>query len=135
MPHVHFRNRPSPKICHSSRSSGDSPQKQHDDCSRPRAEGNDKGNSPKMPPSVDAVWGQLFDLRWRPTERLHEVYRGLANHMVSGIVLWLIDRRADTEMQIESFEPKNSTVLTTNKLSRFYDRFECEHEIFPFAGR
>ena len=54
--------------------------------------------------------------------------------MVSGMVLWPMDRLTDIEMQIESFEPKNSTVLTTNKLSRFYDWFECKHEIVPFVG-
>ena len=37
-------------------------------------------------------------------------------------------------MQIELFTPKRSSVLTTRKLFRFYERFACEHEILPFMG-
>lgn len=32
--------------------------------------------------AVDMKWGQLFDDKWRPTDRLRSVYRGIANYLV-----------------------------------------------------
>ena len=67
------------KICHSSGSEeGERPRQ---NSSRPRVKENKK-RCPELSP-VDLKWGRLFDGQSKPTERLHKIYRGVANYVVS----------------------------------------------------
>jgi len=39
--------------------------------------------------TIDQKWGRLFDGEGKPTKRLGQFLRGLANHIVGGLVLYL----------------------------------------------
>ncbi|ORY56108.1 uncharacterized protein BCR38DRAFT_490767 [Pseudomassariella vexata] len=59
-------------------------------------------------------WGELFDENGYATHRLGQVLRGLAKYM------------------IEEYPPKNSLVITPDKLGLFYSNYRLDSEVFPF---
>ena len=79
---VHFRDRPSPRIGHPSGSSSDPPQRQSG--TRLLVKDDERQGSDMSSP-MNSSRERLFDSKWRPTERLHDVYREIANHMVRGL--------------------------------------------------
>ncbi|KAM0352962.1 hypothetical protein ACHAPU_001846 [Fusarium lateritium] len=64
--------------------------------------------------AVDMKWGTLFDDKGEPTERLGQVLRGIANYLV------------------REYSPRNSLVITPEKLRVFYHEYKLEAETFPF---
>lgn len=64
--------------------------------------------------AVDLKWGKLFDDKGEPTERLGQVLRGIANYLVL------------------EYSPRNSLVITPEKLRVFYHEYKLESETFPF---
>ncbi|KAI9776193.1 MAG: hypothetical protein M1839_000514 [Geoglossum umbratile] len=55
------------------------------------------------PTALDKTWRELFDVSNKPTKRLGELLRGLANHIIA------------------DFEPKGSIVVTPSKMARYYE--------------
>lgn len=63
---------------------------------------------------LDRTWGRLFDDDEKPTGRLGQLLRGLANHI------------------IKDFEPCNSIVVTPTKLAKFYETYRLSSEVYPW---
>ncbi|KAG4031658.1 hypothetical protein MFRU_008g00230 [Monilinia fructicola] len=67
--------------------------------------------------TIDQKWGRLFDSDSRPTERLGQFLRGLANHIV------------------DDFAPKKSIVITPSKMAAYYGAYPIDHkEIHPYVS-
>ncbi|ESZ96847.1 hypothetical protein SBOR_2768 [Sclerotinia borealis F-4128] len=67
--------------------------------------------------TIDHKWGRLFDNDSRPTERLGQFLRGLANHIV------------------DDFAPKKSIVITPAKMAAYYNAYPIDNkEIHPYAS-
>jgi hypothetical protein len=64
--------------------------------------------------AVDLKWGRLFDDKGDPTARLGQVLRGIANYLVV------------------EYSPRNSLVVTPEKLTAFYHEYKLDNETFPF---
>ncbi|KAH7173767.1 uncharacterized protein B0J16DRAFT_196817 [Fusarium flagelliforme] len=64
--------------------------------------------------TVDLKWGRLFDDKGDPTARLGQVLRGIANYLVV------------------EYSPRNSLVVTPEKLKAFYHEYKLDNETFPF---
>ncbi|KAG4438865.1 hypothetical protein IFR05_005654 [Cadophora sp. M221] len=70
--------------------------------------------------TVDPIsrrWGILFDPEGKPTQRLGQFLRGIANNLI-----------------VESF-PRNSLVVTTDKMAAFYATYALDKEPHPFLWR
>lgn len=65
--------------------------------------------------TIDKRWGRLFDNEGSPTERLGQILRGLANHL------------------IEEFIPKRSIVIPPTKMAAFYSKHKLEKETQRFT--
>ncbi|TVY73342.1 hypothetical protein LSUE1_G008512, partial [Lachnellula suecica] len=63
--------------------------------------------------TIDQKWGRLFDSAGIPTQRLGDILRGLANHM------------------IEDFYPKKSIVVTPVKMAAYYQTYTLDKEPHP----
>ena len=65
---------------------------------------------------LEKYWGKLFDAEGQSTERLRRFLEGLALRL------------------IEDYEPKNSLVITPNKMQRFYEDTKLDErpEIYPW---
>ncbi|KAI9682682.1 MAG: hypothetical protein M1829_006669 [Trizodia sp. TS-e1964] len=63
----------------------------------------------------EKAWGQLFNEYGKPTERLGQFLRGLANHI------------------IKSFEPRQSIVITPVKMAKFYESTKLDNEMYPWS--
>ncbi|KAL8336364.1 hypothetical protein RB601_000267 [Gaeumannomyces tritici] len=77
--------------------------------------------SPTIPsgtqPSVsDEKWGRLFDQSGQPTARAEEVFKSIADHIITEVA------------------PRKSIVITPEKLAEFYSRHGLLNERFPFAS-
>ncbi|TGO23896.1 hypothetical protein BPAE_0118g00230 [Botrytis paeoniae] len=67
--------------------------------------------------TIDHKWGRLFDNDSRPTERLGQFLRGLANHIV------------------DDFAPKRSIVITPSKMATYYSSYPVNNkEIHPYVS-
>ncbi|CAD6442533.1 28b041ef-dfbf-48f0-8e2b-1840cb53fe90 [Sclerotinia trifoliorum] len=66
--------------------------------------------------TIDHKWGRLFDNESRPTERLGQFLRGLANHIV------------------DDFAPKKSIVITPSKMAAYYSAYPIGKEIHPYVS-
>ncbi|KAB8290240.1 hypothetical protein EYC80_011108 [Monilinia laxa] len=67
--------------------------------------------------TIDQKWGRLFDSDSRPTERLGQFLRGLANHIV------------------DDFAPKKSIVITPSKMAAYYGAYPIGNkEIHPYVS-
>lgn len=66
--------------------------------------------------TIDQKWGRLFDSEGRPTTRLGQFLRGLANHI------------------IEDFPPKRTIVVTPAKMALYYTSHALETEIHPLVS-
>lgn len=65
---------------------------------------------------LEKVWGTFFDEEGQTTKRLHLLLHGVAQHL------------------IEDYEPKNSLVITTHKMQRYYEEttLSDQPEIYPW---
>lgn len=63
---------------------------------------------------LERVWGTLFNEQGQATPRLGQFLRGIATHL------------------IEDYEPKNSLVITPNKIQRYYEETKLTNEIYPW---
>lgn len=65
---------------------------------------------------LEKVWGRFFDDEGQSTKRLHLLLHGVAQHL------------------IEDYEPKNSLVITTHKMQRYYQEttLSDQPEIYPW---
>ncbi|CZS88046.1 hypothetical protein WAI453_000442 [Rhynchosporium graminicola] len=63
--------------------------------------------------TIDQKWGRLFESDGKPTQRLGQFLRGLANHI------------------IECFPVKNSIVVTPSKMAAYYAAHTLEKEPHP----
>ncbi|KAL2071396.1 hypothetical protein VTL71DRAFT_12631 [Oculimacula yallundae] len=63
--------------------------------------------------TIDHKWGRLFESDGKPTQRLGQFLRGLANHIIDG------------------FPPKNSIVVTPSKMAAYYAAHTLEKEPHP----
>ncbi|KAI9770809.1 MAG: hypothetical protein M1840_003059 [Geoglossum simile] len=77
---------------------------------------------PSSEPTVlDKTWRDLFDASNKPTKRLGELLRGLANHIIA------------------DFEPKGSIVVTPSKMAMYYEVVKIPDETcvwsYQFKGR
>ncbi|KAL3422428.1 hypothetical protein PVAG01_06584 [Phlyctema vagabunda] len=66
--------------------------------------------------TIDKCWGRLFDNEGNPTERLGQILRGLANHI------------------IDEFAPKRSIVIPPSKMATFYTNHKLDKETHRFAS-
>ncbi|CAM1509477.1 Fc.00g032160.m01.CDS01 [Cosmosporella sp. VM-42] len=66
--------------------------------------------------AVDIKWGNLFDERGDPTQRLGQFLRGIANYIIA------------------EYSPTNSMVVTPDKLLAFYSKYKLESEAVPFQN-
>ncbi|RDW82113.1 hypothetical protein BP6252_03225 [Coleophoma cylindrospora] len=66
--------------------------------------------------TIDKRWGRLFDSEGNPTERLGQILRGLANHI------------------IEDFTPKRSIVIPPSKMAMYYADHKMDSEVHPFTS-
>ena len=87
---------------------------------------------------VERIWQPLFDSQCRPTKRLGQFLRGLANHIVR-INMFLppyfrVKKVANRLSQIEEFEPCQSIVITPKKLLNFYKAVPVPDDIYPWHG-
>ncbi|KAK9778807.1 hypothetical protein SCAR479_04430 [Seiridium cardinale] len=76
-----------------------------------RPAGGVKATSNSYPP---IEWGELFDKSGYATLRLGQVLRGLAHHITNEYV------------------PKDSLVVTPEKIVAFYTKYQLEAEVIPF---
>ena len=87
---------------------------------------------------VERIWQALFDSESRPTQRLSQFLRGLANHIVRirpkqySVVVLLRSILIFSSSQIKDFEPKQNIVITPNKMLDFYKAFSVPDEYFPW---
>jgi hypothetical protein len=87
---------------------------------------------PSSEPTVlDKTWRELFDASNKPTKRLGELLRGLANHIVS--LQWhSLDVSSEwwltSEPQIADFEPRGSIVVTPSKMAEYYEIVKIPNE-------
>ncbi|KAK2625822.1 hypothetical protein QTJ16_005134 [Diplocarpon rosae] len=63
--------------------------------------------------TIDQKWGRLFEKDGKPTQRLGQVLRGLANHMIA------------------DFPPKKSFVVTPSKMAAYYAAHPLDKEPHP----
>ena len=81
--------------------------------------------------TIDQKWGRLFDNEGRPTQRLGQFLRGLANHIVS-LEEWCYWIFTNVK-QIDHFQPKKSIVVTPSKMALYYSRHALDHEPNPLV--
>ncbi|KAH9214083.1 hypothetical protein DL95DRAFT_504376 [Leptodontidium sp. 2 PMI_412] len=67
----------------------------------------------KMNDLITKCWGTLFDPEGRPTQRLGQFLRGIANNLIA------------------EYFPKNSLVVTTDKMATFYATYALDREPHP----
>uniref|UniRef100_A0A4E9EB05 DUF7514 domain-containing protein n=1 Tax=Gibberella zeae TaxID=5518 RepID=A0A4E9EB05_GIBZA len=93
------------------------PEPRHTAPPRPASRSAIPSDPAKQGPALSAVdlkWGRLFDVRGDPTPRLGQVLRGIANYL------------------IVEYSPRNSLVVTPEKLKVFYHEYKLDTETFPF---
>ncbi|CAL3972824.1 unnamed protein product [Diplocarpon coronariae] len=78
-----------------------------------RPAGGDRTYSTLELSTVDQKWGRLFEKDGKPTQRLGQFLRGLANHM------------------IVDFSPKKSIVVTPSKMAAYYAAYALDKEPHP----
>ncbi|KAG0646283.1 hypothetical protein D0Z07_8325 [Hyphodiscus hymeniophilus] len=66
--------------------------------------------------TIDQKWGRLFDNDGRPTQRLGQFLRGLANHI------------------IDEFKPQKSIVITPAKMAMYYSTHALDQEPNPLVS-
>lgn len=67
--------------------------------------------------AVDQKWGRLFDGNRNPTPRLGQFLRGLANLIIA------------------EFQPKNSIIITPDKMATFYAEHTVENEAYDLIRK
>ncbi|KAL2149645.1 hypothetical protein VTH82DRAFT_8297 [Thermothelomyces myriococcoides] len=70
---------------------------------------------PKELSAIDRKWGILFDQNGVPTKRWEQVIKGLCNYLMA------------------EYTPKNSLVVTPEKMAAFYSHHKLDAEAFAFA--
>ena len=80
--------------------------------------------------AVDLKWGRLFDDRGDPTARLSQVLRGIANYLVGYQCSCLV--ACANHGKVAEYSPRNSLVVTPEKLKAFYHEYKLDAETFPF---
>ncbi|RGP76091.1 hypothetical protein FLONG3_5482 [Fusarium longipes] len=109
--------RPSVRFSNSPIILNEDPEPRHTVPPRPASRSAIPSESSKQGPTLSAVdlkWGRLFDDRGDPTPRLGQVLRGIANYL------------------IVEYSPRNSLVVTPEKLKAFYHEYKLDAETFPF---
>lgn len=66
--------------------------------------------------AIDKRWGVLFERDGTPTKRMHQVVKGLAKYIV------------------DEFLPRESIVVTPEKMATLYSHHRLDREIFPFCA-
>lgn len=110
------------------------PEPRHTAPPRPASRSAIPSDPAKQGPALSAVdlkWGRLFDVRGDPTPRLGQVLRGIANYLVCYLDTIVLSLEADS-MQIVEYSPRNSLVVTPEKLKVFYHEYKLDTETFPF---
>ena len=64
--------------------------------------------------TIEKIWGSLFDKAGEATPRLGQFLRGIAIHL------------------IEDYEPKQSLVVTPQKMQKYYEETKLLSEIYPW---
>lgn len=80
--------------------------------------------------AVDLKWGRLFDDRGDPTARLGQVLRGIANYLVGYQCSCYV--ACANHGKVAEYSPRNSLVVTPEKLKAFYHEYKLDNETFPF---
>jgi hypothetical protein len=109
--------RPSVRFSKSPIILNEEPEPRHSVPQRPASRSAIPSDPAKQGPTLSAVdlkWGRLFDDRGDPTPRLGQVLRGISNYLIA------------------EYSPRNSLVVTPEKLKVFYHEYKLETETFPF---
>src|SRR5438034_2576346 len=69
---------------------------------------------PSEPTLIEMAWGQLFDKQGRPTLRLDQFLRGIANYL------------------IEEYEPRHSLVIGPEKMQKYYREMRIGFEFYAW---
>jgi hypothetical protein len=81
--------------------------------------------------TIDQKWGRLFDNEGRPTQRLGQFLRGLANHIVRLAISSA--RTFINDKQIDDFLPRKSIVVTPAKMAMYYSSHAIDQEPNPLV--
>ena len=93
----------------------------------------EKGNGET---TLEKAWGPLFDEKCRPTARLGQFLRGLADYIVRAIHTGVLpQRQIDSYLQIENYEPEHSTVITPSKMIKYYEKQKLGNELYPWTSQ
>ncbi|KAL9036626.1 MAG: hypothetical protein Q9180_004191 [Flavoplaca navasiana] len=92
-----------------------SPLSQSSESSNTRPKGPVRLSTMTEETTLEKIWGQLFNEEGRPTPRLGQFLRGLAVHI------------------IEDYEPRQSIVITPDKMVQYYKDVKLADELYPWS--
>ncbi|KAI4104296.1 MAG: hypothetical protein LQ339_003915 [Xanthoria mediterranea] len=92
-----------------------SPLSQSSESSNARPKGPARLSTMTEETTLEKIWGQLFNEAGRPTPRLGQFLRGLAVHI------------------IEDYEPRQSIVITPDKMIQYYKDVKLADERYPWS--